>query len=106
LEEAIEVGRAEGIDIDDFADIELEMPTRPDPALTLADLHAVLVRPTMLPLGTSASALDKDFRYEDGHLPHAIRVTTDRDFFEMHSDSVEFWTPGSPAFPDLAAYRS
>ena len=104
LEEAIEVGRAEGIDIDDFADIELEMPVRPDPALTLADLHAVLARPAMLPLGTSASALDKDFRYENGHLPKAIRVTTDRDFFEMHSDSVEFWTPGSPAFPDLAAY--
>jgi hypothetical protein len=39
-------------------------------------------------------------------LPNAIRVTTDRDFFEMHSDSVEFWTPGSPAFPDLAAYRA
>jgi len=38
-------GRAEGIDIDDFADIELEMPARPDPALTLADLQAILARP-------------------------------------------------------------
>lgn len=75
------------------------------PALTLADLHAVLTHPTMLPLGTSASPLEKDFRYENGDLPKAIRVTTDRDFFEMHSDSVEFWTPGSPAFPDLAVYR-
>jgi hypothetical protein len=33
-------------------------------------------------------------------------VTTDRDFFEMQSDSVEFWTPGSPAFPELTVYRS
>jgi hypothetical protein len=106
LEAAIEVGRAEGIDIDDFADIELEMLARPDPALTLADLHAILSRPTMLPLGTSALPLDKDFRYENGDLPNAIRVTTDRDFFEMHSDSVEFWTPGSPAFPDLSTYRA
>jgi len=106
LEAAIEAGRAEGIDIDDFADIELEMPARPDPALTLADLHAILARPTMLPLGISALPLDKDYRYENGDLPKAIRVTTDRDFFEMHSDSVEFWTPGSPAFPDLAAYRT
>src|SRR6267378_7736210 len=60
---------------------------------------------TMLPLGTSASPLEKDFRYENGDLPKAIRVTTDREFFEMHSDSVEFWTPGSPAFAELAPYR-
>ena len=59
----------------------------------------------MLPLGTSASPLEKDFRYENGDLPKAIRVTTDREFFEMHSDGVEFWTPGSPAFPELAPYR-
>ena len=38
-------------------------------------------------------------------LPHAVRVTVDREFYEMHSDSVEFWTPGSPTFPDLGTYR-
>jgi SNF2 family DNA or RNA helicase len=107
LEAAIESTRAEGIDIDDFADADLDLPPRPDPALTLSDLHDILERPVLLPLGAHAAPLDaQDFRYEDGDLPKAIRVTTNRDFFELHSDSVEFWTPGSPAFPDLRPYQS
>jgi superfamily II DNA or RNA helicase len=105
LDAAIEAGRAEGIDLDDFADADLDMPQRPDPAISLADLHAILVRPKLLPKGAHATTLDAyDFRYEDGELRSAIRVTTDREFFEMHADSVEFWTPGSPAFPSLAPY--
>ncbi len=39
------------------------------------------------------------------NLPHAVRVIVDREFYEMHSDSVEFLTPGSPTFPDLEIYR-
>lgn len=30
-----------------------------------------------------------------------ISVTTDPDFFDEHPESVEFWTPGSPAFPRM-----
>jgi hypothetical protein len=60
-----------------------------------------------LPLGTEAVHLDeKDYRFVDGYLPHAVRITVDRDFYEMHSDSVEFWTPGSSTFPDLEVYRT
>ena len=107
LEEAIEAGRAEGIDLDDFADADLEMPQRAEPALTLADLHAILVRPVLLPKGTHAAPLDaQDFRYENGELALPICVTTDREFFEVHSDSVEFWTPGSPSFPELGSHQS
>ena len=29
-----------------------------------------------------------------------VRVTTDRKQFEEHGDSMEFWSPGSPAFPE------
>jgi SNF2 family DNA or RNA helicase len=107
LNVAIDAGRAEGINLEDFSDADLEMQPRPDAALSLADLRAILDRPAMLPRGIHASPLDKqDYRYENGELPKAVRVTTDRDFFEMHSDSVEFWTPGSPAFPDLTPYQS
>jgi SNF2 family DNA or RNA helicase len=105
LDEAIHSGQAEGIDLDDFADADLEMPARPDPALSLADLHAILVRPALLPKGIHAAPLDNlDFRYENGDLKKPIRVTTDREFFELHADSVEFWTPGSPAFPALEPF--
>jgi hypothetical protein len=59
-----------------------------------------------LPLGLEAVHLnDKDYRFVDGYLPQAVRITVDREFYEMHADSVEFWTPGSPTFPDLEIYR-
>ncbi|RWD20549.1 MAG: hypothetical protein EOS57_08830 [Mesorhizobium sp.] len=107
LDNAIAAGEGSALNLDEFADEELEVPARPDPAITLSDLRAVLDRPVLLPRGTEAIHLnEKDYRLTDGNLPHAIRVTIDREFFEMHSDSVEFWTPGSPSFPDLEIYRT
>ena len=95
------------MNLDEFADEELEVPHRPDPAITLSDLRAILDRPKLLPLGAEASYLNsKDYRYVDGYLSQAVRVTGDRDFYDMHADSVEFWTPGSPTFPDLGKYRN
>ena len=94
------------INLDDFSDEELTFPPRLGPALTLSDLKAVLDRPVLLPRGTEAVRLDtKDYRFTDGFLPQAVRVTVDREFYELHSESVELWTPGSPTFPDLDAYR-
>ena len=95
------------LNLDDFADEEIEVPLRPDPAITLADLRAVLDRPILLPLGTEAKHLnEKDYRLIDGYLPAAVRITVDREFYELHADSVEFWTPGSPTFPNLDVYRT
>jgi superfamily II DNA or RNA helicase len=106
IDAAIAAG-GQGIDLGDFADEDLELPIRPEPALTLADLRSVLERPSMLPPPADATMLDgKDFTYLDGTLESAIRVTVDRDFYEQHGESVEFWTPGSPVFPDLDQYRS
>ena len=106
LNEAIDNGQSQGIDLDAFGDDDLELPPRPDPALTLADLRAILEASDLLPRGVEAKHLgESDYRYLNGHLPEAIRVTVDRDFFERHAESVEFWTPGSPAFPDLEAYQ-
>jgi superfamily II DNA or RNA helicase len=107
VENAITAGDGAGLNLDDFADEELQVPIRPDPAIALSDLRAVLDRPILLPLGTEATHLnEKDYRLVNGDLPHAVRVTVDREFYEMHSDSVEFWTPGSPTFPDLETFRS
>jgi hypothetical protein len=104
LNDAIDEGEAQGIDLDAFGDDELELAPRANPALTLADLRAILESPGLLPKGAEAKHLgESDYRYLNGHLPEAIRVTIDRDFFERHAESVEFWTPGSPAFPELAS---
>jgi hypothetical protein len=102
LEGALAEGSTNAIDLDDFSDADLDLSPRPDPTLTLADLRAVLDKPRLMLPGTDAKPLgEQDFRYEDGDIPAAIRVTVDPAFFEEHSDSVEFWTPGSPAFPQL-----
>lgn len=106
LNEAIDQEQSQGIDLDAFGDDELDLSPRSEPALTLADLRTILETPDLLPKGVEAQHLGQsDYRYLNGHLPEAIRVTIDRDFFERHSDSVEFWTPGSPAFPDLDPYQ-
>ncbi|RWA80835.1 DEAD/DEAH box helicase [Mesorhizobium sp.] len=107
LDTAISTGEGTAVNLDDFAGEDLEMPWRPDPALTLSELRAVLNQPKLLPLGTEAAQLnEKDYRLVDGFLPKAVRITVDRDFYEMHADSVEFWTPGSPTFPNLDLYRT
>ncbi len=102
VELSITEAQATAVDLDAFADDELDVPPRPEPPLTLADLRKILEKPILLPAGADAKPLDaSDYRYVDGDLQQPIRVTVDRDFFEMHSDSVEFWTPGSPSFPTL-----
>jgi ERCC4-related helicase len=106
LDTAIAAGKDSSLNLDDFADEDLEVLARPEPAITLADLRAVLERPILLPLGTEAKHLnEKDYRLIDGYLPAAVRITVDREFYELHADSVEFWTPGSPTFPELEIYR-
>jgi SNF2 family DNA or RNA helicase len=106
LEDAITAGKEANLNLDEFADEELEVRFRSDPAMTLSDLRAILDRPVLLPRGTEAFHLsEKDYRLVDGSLPHAVRITVDREFYEMHADSVELWSPGSPTFPDLHAYR-
>ena len=106
LDTAIAAGEGAALNLDDFFDEDLDLPERPDPSINLSDLRTILDRPSLLPSGSEALHLnEKDYRFVDGFLPHAVRVTVDREFYEMHSDSVEFWTPGSPTFPDLEIYR-
>lgn len=106
LDTAIAAGEGAALNLDDFADEDLNLPVRPDPAINLSDLRIILDRPILLPSGSEALRLnEKDYRFVDGFLPHAVRVTVDREFYELHSDSVEFWTPGSPTFLDLEIYR-
>ena len=107
LDAAMAAGEGVSFNLDEFADEDLAVPVRPEPAITLADLRALLDHPALLLAGSEAERLNnKDYRFVDGRLPHAIRISVDRDFYDQHSDSVELWTPGSPAFPDLAPFRT
>lgn len=92
-----------GLDLDLLSDDVLEVPTRPAAALDLDDLDAVVRRPDVLPPGASAQSLGvREYAFLAPGMAKALRVTTDRKFYEEHADSVELWSPGSPIFPDPA----
>lgn len=90
-----------GFDLDDIRPEDLEMPDRPTPTYDLAYLNGVLTSPALLPPGYEAKELagGKDYAYAIPGRIKPIRVTTDAAYFEQHAESVELWSPGSPAFP-------
>ncbi len=88
------------LSLDDLGDDEFDMPERAQPAYDLNSLNAILEDGSFLPPGCHAErAGARDYKYQLPGMEHPIRVTTDKDFFEEHSQSVELWSPGSPAFP-------
>jgi SNF2 family DNA or RNA helicase len=101
LEEDTDGANQQSFDLDTVTAEDLEEPIRPKAAYTLADLQKVLNRPELLPPGITVKyAGQKDFSYLRPGMTKAIRVTTDPEFYDENSDSVEFWSPGSPLFPD------
>ncbi len=93
----------ESFDIDDAIESALEVGVRPPPPYDLEDLGRLLDHAKLLPPGCEAHrATGNDvFWLQPG--AQQVAVTTDPDFFEENPESLEFWTPGSPAFPQLTA---
>ena len=87
--------------MDELTLSSLEMPERNPPLYDLPYLDTVLKTPALLPPGYEAAPLagEKDYKYVIPGRKEPIRVTTDPSFYEEHAESVELWSPGSPAFP-------
>ena len=101
LEREAEAARQSGFDLDEMVQGDLDEPTRPTPKLSLADLDAILERPTLLPAGLTVKKLQAgEYSYDAPGVPKAIRVTTRAAYYEEHGESMELWSPGSPAFPE------
>lgn len=95
---------AESFDINDAIEAALEVGSRPPPSYGLEELGRLLDHPKLLPPGCEAKRANaKDVFWHQPGMP-PVAVTTDPDFFEEHSDSLEFWTPGNPAFPGPQGY--
>ena len=96
-----QVGEAEdsGFDIDAVTEADLEMPDRPDSPVTMAALSRVISTPELMPSGTKIRTLreGREYSLEAPGMP-ALRVTTDPAYFQENSESLEFWSPGNPAF--------
>ncbi|SFW74314.1 MULTISPECIES: helicase-related protein [Desulfovibrio] len=93
---------ASGFDLDDTTQEELAEPVRPQALYDLGYLRRILCDHTLLPPGLQASPISaKDFSYIAPGMEVPVRVTTDADFYDAHPESVELWSPGSPAFPNV-----
>lgn len=97
-----------GFDLDAVTDEELVEPDRPEPLYDLNDLNTLLQRPDLLPPGVEVkkSLGPKDFALQLPGMDHLVRITTDPEFFDMHPESTELWSPGSPVFPKLEAFAT
>jgi SNF2 family DNA or RNA helicase len=100
LEADIQQRSADGFDLDQVADAEIEAPERPLPPYDLDALDALLRRPTLLPTGIEVKAVSRrEYEIVMPGMKEPLRVTTGRDQFEEHPGTYELWSPGSPLFP-------
>ncbi|MDD5336214.1 MAG: helicase-related protein [Rhodoferax sp.] len=91
----------DSFDIDDAIEGAFDLQEPAPAPYGLAELGRLLDRQQLLPPGCDTNRLSAKETVWTQPGSKQIAVTTDPDFYEEHSDSVEFWTPGSPAFPSM-----
>ena len=67
----------------------------------MLDLDRVLSRPDLMPPGIDVRPLDlgnREYTLQAPGMREALRVTTEPEYYEEHSESLEFWSPGNPLF--------
>lgn len=90
---------ARGFDVGMALDDEVSMPQRPQSPLTMSWLDGVLSSGSLMPPQVGVRALQaREYGMGSARWPDEVRATTDRDYYEMHADSVEFWSPGGVVF--------
>jgi hypothetical protein len=90
-----------GLDLDRLATGGILDRPHADPPLALDHLARLLDRPDLLPDALRlepGSGPRERILFDPAH-PRRLRVTADAAYFEMHSESCELFSPGSPVFP-------
>ena len=63
------------------------------------DLDRVISVQELMPQGTQVRALGaREYALRAPGMKDELRVTTDPDFYEEHTESAEFWSPGNRLF--------
>jgi superfamily II DNA or RNA helicase len=98
LEQQVRDADERGFDIDATVEDSLDLPSLPEPALTLRDLDSAIQIARARPPEVDFRPLDPG-SYGIG-LPGGapIRVTTDPGVFEFSSDNFQLFSPGGDAF--------
>lgn len=106
LEQEIEHAERDPFDLDALVGARVEAEKRADPLYGLADLRDVLAdHNCYIPEVAVHAANESEFQY---HAPGCdkLRITISPEYYDIHSQDVELWSPGSPCFPvfdDLAS---
>ena len=96
-----------GFDIDAVIDDVVDAPLPTPSPVTMDDLDQVIGSPHLMPDGTKVQPLrNREYGLRLPGGAGLVRVTTDPDHFEEHSDSVELWSPGSALFQPPAGLAS
>lgn len=99
IERQIDESESGGFDIDAVLDEDWTMPERPVPAMTMDDLDRVIGAEHLMPQGTQVRPIGAhQYAFRAPGMTEELRVTTDPDFYDEHTESVEFWSPGNPLF--------
>jgi len=89
-----------GFDIDAATASELAVAADSPPStIAMADLRRVIGSSGLMPPGVSVRPLGpREYELLAPGMTESVRVTTELEHFEEHSESLELWSPGSPLF--------
>jgi len=89
-----------GLDLDAATDAGLELAPRPLPLYDFDDLDRVVTSESARPVGIHVNGMaQREYSYLAPGMGQPVRITTDPEFYEEHTESVELWSPGNPVFP-------
>jgi len=92
----------DSFDIDEITEADLEeLPLIP-PLYDLKTLDHLLNHSQLLPPSVEANRIQgNEYRYSIAGMNHSLRVTTNPEYYDLHSGSTELWSPGNPLFPEV-----
>ena len=89
-----------GLDLDAATDAGLELAPRPLPLYDFDDLDRVVTSEWARPVGIHVNGMaQREYSYLAPGMSQPVRITTDPEFYQEHTESVELWSPGNPVFP-------
>ena len=89
-----------GLDLDAMLASDTASYEEPESPVTVEDLDRIASNCQSDASRTRSSGQKPGSTISSRPTAGSVRITTDRDQFENHADSMEFWSPGSPAFPE------
>ena len=88
-----------GFDIDAVTESDLAMPAWPRATVTMEDLDRLIGSSDLMPPGIEIQPMGhREYGLLAPGMSKPLRVTTDPEYFEEHTESVELWSPGNPLF--------